>query len=270
MIDSFKHWLEAFNWNQVFVFLVAFTASLFVARILIFVVNRTITSHLPAGKQAFVRKLGFYFLVVLALLGSLNFAGFNITWLMGAAGIFSVAIGFASQTSASNFISGLFLLGERPFQEGDTILIEDIQGQVLSIDMLSVKIRTFENLFVRIPNETMIKSKLTNYTKFGIRRLEIPVGLAYRTDLHLAEQVLLGVARDFAPAMRHPEPEFRALSFGDSAIQCSLLVWVNPENFPRMRTELIMRIQTALAAAGIEIPFPQRVVSINREEEPTA
>ena len=83
-----------------------------------------------------------------------------------AAGLLTVALGFAAQTSASNLISGLFLLGERPFVVGDVIrLASGITGEVVGIDLLSVKIRTFDNLLVRVPNETLLKSELTNLTR---------------------------------------------------------------------------------------------------------
>jgi hypothetical protein len=89
--------------------------------------------------------------------GALHQAGLKLGVLPGAAGILTVAIGFASQTSASNLISGLFVIAERPFVVGDIIRVAETTGEVLSVDLLSVKIRTFDNLYVRIPNEGIIR-----------------------------------------------------------------------------------------------------------------
>ena len=109
--------------------------------------------------------------------------GFKLSVLLGAAGVLTVAVGFASQTSASNIISGLFLLGERPFSVGDVIRVGSTTGEVLSIDLLSAKLRTFENLFVRIPNETLIKSEVTNLSRLPVRRLDLKIGIAYKEEV---------------------------------------------------------------------------------------
>lgn len=117
-----------------------------------------------------LRKAVFYGVVVLTAMSVLHQLGFSLTIILGAAGVLSVAIGFASQTSASNLISGLFLIGEKPFSVGDVICVGETVGEVLSIDLLSVKLRTFDNVFVRVPNETLIKSQIVNLTRFDIRR----------------------------------------------------------------------------------------------------
>ena len=116
--------------------------------------------------------------------------GFDLSVVLGAAGILSVAIGFASQTSTSNLISGLFLMLERPFSIGDVIKVDSTTGEVISIDLLSVKIRTFDNLFVRSPNESMIKTQVTTLTKFPIRRADLQVGIAFKEDIERVKEIL--------------------------------------------------------------------------------
>ena len=122
--------------------------------------------------------------------------GFDLGILLGAAGILSVAIGFASQTSAANIISGLFVVGERSVSVGDVIQVSTFTGEVLSIDWLSIKLRTFDNLYVRIPNEAFIKSEVTNLSKFPVRRVDLQVSIALREDIGHARSVLLQVAED--------------------------------------------------------------------------
>lgn len=113
--------------------------------------------------------------------------GFNVAALLGAAGLFGVAIGFASQTSVSNIISGFFLLLERPFSIGDIIKSGDIVGYVESIDLLSVRVRTLDNKMVRLPNETVLKQPLNNLTYFPIKRMDCVVSMPYTVDVEYAK-----------------------------------------------------------------------------------
>ena len=207
-----------------------------------------------------VRKMVFYGLLSLVVMAALNQAGLELGVLLGAAGVLTVALGFASQTSASNLVSGLFLITERPFVIGDIIQIEDVTGTVLSVDLLSVKLRTFDNLYVRMPNESIIKSKVTNLTHFPIRRFDLMVGVAYHTDLARAREVLLEVAERNPLCLINPEPMVLMRGFGDSSIDMQLSAWAARENWLKLRNGLIVEVKRALDEAGIEIPFPHRTL----------
>ena len=122
-----------------------------------------------------IKRLVFYGVLTLFLVAALKQLGFELGVLLGAAGVLSVAIGFASQTSMSNIISGMFLLGERAVSVGDSIKVGNTTGEVISIDWLSIKLRTFDNLFVRLPNEAIIKSEMINMSRFKIRRFDLGV-----------------------------------------------------------------------------------------------
>ena len=228
------------------------------AKILGSVSQRVSSKYLDAQRTQLFRRLVFYLVLALFVISALNQLGFKLSVLLGAAGILSVAVGFASQTSASNVISGLFLIGERPFSVGDIIRLDDTMGEVLSIDLLSVKLRTIDNLYVRIPNETLIKSLVTTVTRFPIRRLDIRVGVAYKEDLSKVRQVLFEVARKNALALEEPAPELFILGFGDSALDLQLSVWVQKDNFLSLKTAVTEEIKVAFDRAGIEIPFPHR------------
>jgi small-conductance mechanosensitive channel len=135
-------------------------------------ISRLKFANLTPHGMTLIKRAVFYGIMVLTGVSVMKELGFDLSVVLGAAGILSVAIGFASQTSASNLISGLFLMMERPFLIGDVIRVGDTTGEVISIDLLSVKVRTFDNLFVRLPNESMIKTQVTTLTKFPIRRAE--------------------------------------------------------------------------------------------------
>lgn len=262
-----NEWLqaaEAFVTSEAF--LAAIRAAIYllvgllVARLVSRGLARVLEDKLDAQQVMLTRRISFYVIVLLVLASALRELGFDLTVLLGAAGILTVALGFASQTSASNLISGLFLIGERPFSVGDVIKVGDATGEVLSIDPLSVKLRTFDNLMVRVPNESLVKSQLTNLTRFPIRRLDMQIGVAYHTDLKQLRDVLMGVAEGNPVCLEEPKPLFIFLEYGDSALKIQFSVWARREKFLDLRNSMHEGVKAALDEAGIEIPFPQRTL----------
>jgi len=221
-----------------------------------------------AQRAMILRRGAFYGIAGLFTASALMELGFDLSVLLGAAGILTVAIGFASQTSASNVISGLFLLGERPFAVGDIIRVNGTTGEVLSVDLLSVKLRTFDNLFVRIPNETMIKSEVTNLRRFPIRRVDLQIGVAYKEDLQAVRQVLMEVADRNPLCLEEPAPLIIFQGYGDSSINHQFSVWAKTENFLDLRNSIPIEIKEAFDEHGIEIPFPHRTLYTGSETSP--
>ena len=230
------------------------------SRFLLRFIERSLIDRLDAPQITVGRVLMSYLVYGVALVWSLQLLGFDPAVLLGAAGLVTVALGFASQTSVSNVISGLFLIAERPFTVGDLIRIEDVSGEVLSIDMLSVKIRTFDNLYVRMPNESMLKSKVTTLTKFPLRRIDIEVGVAYGSDLKKVKQVLMDVAGAHLKVMEDPKPVYIFRGFGDSSLNLQFSVWARREDWLELGTQIREQIVETFRRNGIDIPFPQRVL----------
>lgn len=219
-------------------------------------------------QQLLMARVSSYLVLLIFVVMGLNTIGFNLGVLIGAAGILSVAIGFASQTSASNIISGLFLVAERPFSVGDLIRVGTTTGEVLSIDLLSVKLRTFDNLYVRIPNETLIKSEVTTLTRFPIRRIDLAIGVAYKEDIKAVRKVLERVADANPLCLDEPKPIFVFLGFGESSLDMQFSVWVKRENFIDLKNSIHEEIKEAFDAEGIEIPFPHRSLYTGSVTEP--
>lgn len=205
-----------------------------------------------AGKAVFYPGL---LILIMMLLAQLDF---SLAPLLGAAGIVGIAIGFASQTSVSNVISGFFLIGEKPFEVDDVIQVGDTVGRVLSIDTLSVKLRTLDNRFVRIPNETIIKSQVTTITRYPIRRVEMDIGVAYKEDIARVREVILEVVENNPRALMEPAPMLVFDAYGDSALELKLRVWATKENFIALKNALLEEIKARFDQEGIEIPFPHR------------
>lgn len=219
-------------------------------------VGGIVKDRLTPQRAFLIQRVIYYTLAVLTIISALRKVGFEFTVLLGAAGILTVAIGFASQTSASNLISGLFLIAEEPFAVGDLVQVGSTMGYVLSIDLMAVKLRTFDNLYVRVPNETMIKSEVVNYTRFPIRRADLKIGVAYKEKLSKVKEILMDVADKNPLCLEDPKPVFIFKGFGDSSLDIQFSIWSKRENFLDLKNSIYEEIKNAFDAEGIEIPFP--------------
>lgn len=239
-----------------------------IARLITGSIVKLLKKRLDSHEIQLIRRGLFYGIIALFLLSALNQIGINLGVVLGAAGILSVAIGFASQTSASNLISGLFLLVERPFSVGDVIKVGSTAGEVLSIDLLSLKLRTFDNLYVRIPNESLIKSEVITLTKFPIRRFDMQVSVAYKEDLNIVRDVLFEVAHDNPLCLEEPKPLFIFQGFGASSLDIQLSLWTKKENFLELRNTISLGVKDAFDDAHIEIPFPHTTLYTGSATDP--
>lgn len=210
--------------------------------------------------QLATRRIVKYLVLGIAVSLSLRVLGVSLGVLMGTAGILTVAIGFAAQTSASNLISGIFLMVERPFVIGDAVKVGETVGEAVSVDLLSVRLRSFDGLLIRIPNETVLRSNVTNYTHYPVRRYDMKVGVAYKEDLGHVRKVLLGVADANPLCLEEPAPTVLVLGYGESSMDLQFSFWVTRENFLGLRSLMHEAVKAAFDAEGIEIPFPHRTL----------
>lgn len=266
--SSIEAFLASGRWWSLVRALLTVLVGLLLARMLASATVRFFNGRLDAHRSMILRRLVFYLVLGLAVATALNELGFKLGVLLGAAGILSVAIGFASQTSASNLISGLFLVGERPFGIGDAIKVGGTTGEVLSIDLLSVKLRTFDNLFVRIPNETLIKSEVVNLSRFPIRRVDLLIAVARKEDIGRVRELLFAVAEANPLCLEEPGPLFIVAGFGASSIDLQFSVWAKRENFLELKNGMYEEIKRAFDAHGIEIPFPHTSIYAGSVTEP--
>lgn len=234
----------------------------FIARLLSNAFIQTIGIRFNAHQRLVWRRGIFYFIFMLFLITSLREAGFKLSVFLGAAGILTVAFGFASQTSASNLISGLFLIGEGSFEIGDMIqmtLIRGyvIEGEVISIDLLSIKLRTVDNILIRVPNELLIRTPVQNLSRFPIRRIPITLAIAFQEDMSKVRQVLLNLAADYALVLDEPRPRVTVTAFRESTIELMFAVWTRRDNFLTVRDEIQEMIKDDFIKNNIEIPVPK-------------
>lgn len=218
--------------------------------------RRVMLRKASAQASQLASKAVFYIGLIVLCSVVLHELGFNLTAVIGAAGILGVAIGFASQTSLSNIISGIFLIGERPFAVGELIQSGDLIGTVIAIDLLAVKIRTPDNRLVRIPNETLLKGVVTTINRYPIRRLDVRLSVAYKEDVARVRRVLNEVADQHPLCLDEPKPLIIFDKFGDSGLEFLFAVWVTRERFLDLKNGIMDAVKARFDAEGIEIPFP--------------
>lgn len=210
--------------------------------------------------SSIAKRLLFYVVLLLAFFAALGHLGINPAALLTTAGLLTVALGFAAQTSVANVISGIFLLVDRPFSIEDTVKVDTTLGVVLAIDLLSTKIRTFDNLVVRFPNEAMLKATITNYSLNNVRRIEQTVSVSYDTDLTQALSVIGAALTRHGLIFDEPEPFILVDQLAESGVVIIVRAWCLREDFVIARSDLTVSLKESLQEAGIEIPFPQRVI----------
>ncbi len=221
--------------------------------------------NMDTGTQVSIVRLVHYALILVGFLMALSALGFelkNITIIGGAVGI---GIGFGMQAIVNNFVSGLILLFERPIKVGDVIQLSDGQrGRVTNLGLRATTVQTFSRSEVVVPNGDLIANQVTNWT-LGDRgmRLEIPIGVAYGSDVETVIRLLTQVATENPKVLDDPPPVTLFLVFGESSLDFELRVWIADFNERRfIQSELIREIDRQFRIAGIEIPFPQRDLHI--------
>lgn len=231
---------------------------------------RGVTADRMSAQHVMIaERLGYWLVLLLGITSAMREVGFDLSVLLGAAGVLTVAVGFAAQTSASNLISGLFLLGERPFVVGDVIrLASGTTGEVVGIDLLSVKLRTFDNLLVRVPNETLLKSEITNLTHFRIRRIDLVVTVDYSADLPFVRQLLIAVAEAEHCVLDEPRPTVQFTGFGDAGVELQFSAWATTGGYVDAKNRLAERVKATLDRERIAIPSLSRFLTTAQPEAP--
>lgn len=248
--------------------IVRLVAIYFVLRLVRPIVNRLFARSATPQQRMLLRR-GIQVAIIFAfVVSSLEILNVPLDIFFGAAGVLTLAIGFAAQTSVSNLISGLFLIVERAVELEELIEVDGTTGFVTSIGLVSTRMRTFQNLLVRIPNETMVKAKIINYSRLPIRRIDIKVGVAYKEDIKQVQEILFELAEENPFVLEEPQPLFIFLGFGDSSLDVQLSVWTTSANFLSVLNGMQIAIKEAFDANDIEIPFPHVTVYTGAETTP--
>jgi small-conductance mechanosensitive channel len=210
-----------------------------------------------------IRKVVWYLGSALIIVIALSQIGYNITTLIGAAGVFGIAIGLASQTSLSNIISGIFLLSEVAFKHNDILEVGDIKGRVDSIDLMSIKLRTVDNRLVRVPNEHLIKTIFVNESFYTTRRFDCVVMLHNTVNISHAISVIDGVVKNNNYALKQPESYIALEKVEEKGLRLIVGVWAQQDNYIALKKSLLQQIKERFETENIPFSYPTLEVSLN-------
>lgn len=254
------------NFNDMGAAIISFFAVILLTKIVKWFLDYRIFKpiELNAGmKNAILTSLG-YAGIVFALISASGALGLDMSNFAIVAGALSVGIGFGMQAIFNNFVSGLILLFERPFKVGDWVSVGEYQGIIKRIRVRSTELETFANLSIIVPNSQMISDVVTNWTLYDlVGRVDIAVGVAYGSDIDLVQKILLECALAHEGVCKDPEATVFFINFGESSLDFELKCFIfDISSKLRVTSDLRSMIYKKFEESNIEIPFPQRVLTI--------
>lgn len=257
--SDFVNWLKSFNLWEILFKVLGTLLVIFIFWGIYKIINRGIKKipeqKLTKQRSSMIMRFLKYLFYVFIVLYVLGLFGINLKAIWGAAGIAGVAIGFAAQTSVSNIISGLFVLTEGSIHVGDAIVVDDITGIVDEVNLLSIRIHTYDNQMVRIPNSNIINNNLINNSIHSKRRITVTLDVEYKTDLNKALQTFLDAAKSCPTVIEKPAPTAWVDSFGDNGVNITVAVWFKSSDYIQTKNDLHIAILEQMKKNKIQTPF---------------
>lgn len=245
------------TFGNLFAAIIIIIATYIIGKFLSTLVLRILAGKVDPNNSTFLVKLVKWVIYFIGFLIASPFLHIDLSGLMVAGGVVAVALGFASQNTLSNFVAGVLLMFERPVALGDNISVNGTEGYVQEIGLLSTTIRTYEGIFVRIPNDSMFSSDITNYVAHIARRFDYDIGISYSEDADKAMGIIREVIDKHPYALRNPAPTIYVNLLDASSVNLKVRIWAPSGYWWDVRTDLLWKIFKALRTAGVDIPFQQ-------------
>lgn len=231
-------------------------------------INRIIDNEAASN---IISYFGYIAVFSVGLIASLKLLELDdaVTGFLAGAGIAGVALGFAFQDTAANFISGTFMAFRKNFKVGDLIETNDVTAVVDQIDLRSTKLKTLDGYEITIPNKDVFQNKITNYNRYATRRIDLTCGVGYESDLEKVQRVTLDVINDIEVIKKTPSPQFFYTEFGDSSINYICRFWIDFLGMPDYldaKHLAIKGIHKRYAQENINIPFPIRTLDFGKND----
>lgn len=236
-------------------------SSRYVRRITLTLLHRVSDNEAVNNLIATILRLSILLIGIFVALTIVELDG-TVTTLLAGVGVIGLALGFAFQDLAANFIAGIFMAVRKPFKIGDIIESNDFMGVVRDITLRSTEIQTFQGQRIVLPNKSIFENPIQNFST-GSRRIDLAVGVSYGDDLQRVEDLTLNVVRSLPDAVSRKPVELYYDSYGDSSINFTVCFWIDfkkQPDFLRARSEAIKAIKEAYDREGITIPFPIRTL----------
>jgi small conductance mechanosensitive channel len=212
----------------------------------------------------FIHGLVRYLLFVIVLIAALGRIGVQTASVVAVIGAAGLAVGLALQGSLSNFAAGILIVAFRPFKSGDYVEVSGVAGSVEAIQIFQTVLKTPDNKMVIVPNSSVIGGAITNYSRHAIRRVDLTIGVSYKADLKLTKQVLRSLVEADARVLKDKDITIGVVALADSSVNFVVRPWVKTEDYWGLYFDLMQGIKEALDENGIEIPFPQMDVHLNK------
>lgn len=233
------------------------------------VIERLVRRTDPEGNIArFAARVVQNLVVLVGLLYALTALGVQIGPLVGALGVTGIAIAFAVTAILENVFASVMLKTRRPIRVGDQVWTNERSGTVTEVNFRAVVLDSFDGERVFIPSSLVMDDVIVNHTATPTRRTVLPVGVAYGTDLRRAQEVIVAAASVVDGVLESPAPQAWVTEFGESSIDFDVRFWHASDiaTMFRVRSDVAMAIKAGLDREGIEIPFPQRVITVVTDE----
>lgn len=244
-----------------FIVILTIIGAVFVSKIVTIYLRRTLKEKVSMDHLEIILKLTSYSIIIIAIvffvLPALNVEPSSI---LVAGSVVGFIVGFASQNIVGNMVSGLFLMTERPIKVGNMVNIDGNSGTVEDITLISTIIRTYDGLYVRIPNQTVFTTTITNYVANVARRFEYVVGIRYVDDADRAIEIIKNIIEQHPFTLKNPSPSVFVDNLGDNAVNIIVRIWAPSTDWYNVKTELLWTMKKKLEENDIEIPFPQRTL----------
>jgi small-conductance mechanosensitive channel len=248
--------------GDIFQFILILSLTIIISKIITLYLRRSLKDKVSKDVGETIIKFFYYGTIVIVSLSVLNQMGI-LSGLLLAGGITGIILGFASQNIVGNLISGVFLIIEKPIKIGDQIEISGTSGYVNDISMISTLIRTYDGLLVRIPNQQVFTSNITNLVAYPIRRIEFTIGIRYSDDADRAIELIKDLADKEPFALLNPEPFIYVRGLKESSVELVVWIWAPISEMFLLKTKFVWATKKTLEENGIEIPFPQHVVYLH-------
>lgn len=249
------------------VFALIVAASVIIANIVGAYIKKSLSDRIRQDEMTKIIKFTQAAIVLIGIFISLPSFNVNIGELLLIGGTAGIIIGFASQRLVTNIGSGIFLIIERPVKIGDSVKIGGTAGTIEDIRILSTTIKTYEGIYIRIPNETVFNSEITNYVANVARRFEYRISIRYSDDAEKAIRIIYKILAGHPFVLKNPSPSIYVDELGDNGVIIMVRIWAPSREWWSVRTEMLWNIKLALEQEGIGFPFPQREVWFARENK---
>ncbi len=247
--------------------IVIFIVGKFIAKIVSKTLTKVLTKRgVDPAVISFIASLTYGLVFLVAIIAAISHLGFNTSSLVAIVGAAGLAIGLALQGSLSNFASGVLIISLRPFKSGDFVEVAGISGVVEEILIFSTKLRTGDNKSVIIPNGSITSGTITNYSAKPTRRIDLIIGVSYDANLAQTKKVLADVVAKHKLVLKDQDVTIGVSELADNSVNLVVRPWVKSADYWPVYFDLLENIKVALDEAGIEIPYPQISLHINREE----